>query len=183
MKRLMLALALAASIVGASAATVDQPHGPSTAAQRAAMAKLSFLKGHWTGEARATRPDGSVVVSRSEDDVDAFIDGTVLTIHGHSYAPGAPADASPVGENLGVLTFNDREGRYELRTFAQGAVQTGSVQSVADGEAHWSLPSAAGDLRFDVRADGPDRWTETIERSSDNGRSWSPMMEIRFRRK
>jgi hypothetical protein len=182
MKQLTLRIAAVCMTLIWGAALVAAPGPRDMAAQAEAMKKLSFLEGEWSGEKKTTMPDGSTSVSRSEDDIKYMVNGTILTVLGRSYGSNA-ADAKQVGENFGVLTYDERTRQYGLRTYAQGIVSDGKVLSVEKGAARWEMRSDGGIYRFDVSARGANEWNEVIDVSTDGGRTWKPFVQIRFTRK
>jgi hypothetical protein len=194
MKRFCSVLALSISLVGFGivgaaseaaplAAQVAAPAQPDIGRQRSAMARLNYLSGRWLGEVTLTKPTGEIVKSRSEDDISFINEGTVLTIKGRAFAPGATATAAHVSENLGILSYDDRDDRYELRAYSHGNFITGDVLSVRDGEGQWLLGSSQGLLRFTAKATGANGWTEIIERSDGADGKWVEMMEVHFTRR
>ena len=59
----------------------QQPRVPDTESQRAAMKKLAFLVGKWSGEARVLRPSGEMELVQTEEAA-YKLDGLLLTIEG-----------------------------------------------------------------------------------------------------
>lgn len=173
--------AVADSAPAQAAKPAAAAHAPDVERQRAAMEKLAFLRGHWVGEKRARKADGSIEVSRSRDDIDMTPDGLLLKIQGRAYAPGAPADAAAVMSNFGLVRFDDAAQRYRVYAFALGNALTGSGEAVGDGIV-WTLEGPAQWVRFTINPAGPDGWTEAGEFSFDSGKTWAPAFEIKFQR-
>lgn len=151
------------------------------AARQAAMGKLSFLIGDWVGQASSIQPDGSVIVARSEDDIAFLQEGTILMISGRGYAPGAPEDAAPSSENLGLIIYDETTGTFGFWAFRDGRMLTGDVLNVDEGDLSWSLPAVG--IRISIRVGGPNRLVEQIERTPDGGQTWVPAKEIVFTRR
>ena len=103
---------------------------PDVAVQRAAMAKLSFLVGHWSGEARLLRgPDLMVDLSQTED-AQYKLDGLVLTIEGC----GRTADGATVLEAFGIISYDDGDCAYRMRAFNDGRWLETEVRLLDEGE-------------------------------------------------
>src|SRR5438552_690684 len=94
-----------------------QTQAPNIEAQRAAMKKLSFLIGEWSGEASAARGPG-VVLELSQTEVVQFkLDGLVLMIEG---VGRTKSDGKPALQALGLITFEDARGTYRMRAYNDG---------------------------------------------------------------
>ena len=58
------------------------PRTPDTEAQRAALRKLQFLVGKWSGEARVERGSGEPLELIQTEEAQYKLDGLILTIEG-----------------------------------------------------------------------------------------------------
>jgi hypothetical protein len=83
-------------------------------AQRAAMKKLEFMVGKWSGEARLLR--GPVSLMQTEE-VQYKLDGLILLIEG---VRRTKADGKPALQALGIVSYDDDSGTYRMRAFNDG---------------------------------------------------------------
>jgi hypothetical protein len=78
----------------------QQTRTPDVDAQRAAMKKLSFLVGKWSGEARTFRVPGQPVELTQTEEVEYKLDGLILIIEG---VGRTKSDGRVVLQALGIL--------------------------------------------------------------------------------
>jgi len=93
------------------------PKTPNIEAQRAAMKKLEFLVGEWSGEASVLRAAGQFVDLVQTEWAHFRLDGLLLVIEGigRGKTYGAPALQA-----LGLISFDDDAGTYRTRAFDDG---------------------------------------------------------------
>ncbi len=92
------------------------PQTPNMEAQRAAMKKLDFLVGEWSGQASVAR--GGVIVELEQSEVAQFkLDGLVLMVEGIGRTK---SDGKVVLQALGLITFDDTSGSYRMRAYNDG---------------------------------------------------------------
>lgn len=153
--------------------------GPDIAAQRAAIDRLSALVGNWQGQANVTAPHAMIV--HQTERVERDLDGLVLVIHGTGYA-NAEHSGAPVFQALGVISYDDRRGIYEARTYANGFTTTAEAQFLDDGSFRWSI-NAGGPvrIRYTITFD-QNSWNEIGEMSRDSGETWSRTIEMNLSR-
>lgn len=151
-----------------------------TAAQVRAMEKFSFLQGHWDGQVVMHLADGSTSSHRSTDTISYLNNGTLLMIIGRKWASGAAADAAPVSEHTALINYDERENRYDLRSYFSGDFASGEVEYVGEDGARWGIEVGGVKMRFHILNDGQDSWREKAEMSTDGGNSWMPTMDISF---
>lgn len=134
---LILAAAAAAILIAAPIAAVAQvPVQPAgTAAQREAMAALDILDGAWRGEAVVHGPGGAETLTQTER-VGSMLGGSIKVIEGRGYA----ADGSTVFNAMAVLSWDDREGRYRFRSWANGFSGDYRFERTEDGF-RWETPA------------------------------------------
>jgi hypothetical protein len=138
MKRMPLMLSAAAVILiaapGAALAQVPvQPAG--SAAQRAAVGALDFLDGEWRGQAVVHGPDGAETLTQTER-VGSLLGGSIKVIEGRGYA----ADGTTEFNAMAVLSWNEREGRYNFRSWANGFSGDYRFERTEDGF-RWETPA------------------------------------------
>jgi hypothetical protein len=90
---------------------------PNIEGQRAAMKKLEFLVGEWSGEASVLRAAGQFVDLVQTEWAHFRLDGLLLVIEGigRGKTYGAPALQA-----LGLISFDDDAGTYRTRAFDDG---------------------------------------------------------------
>jgi hypothetical protein len=91
-------------------------HTPNIEAQRAAMQKLAFLIGDWSGEASLLR-GGQLVDLAQTESAQFKLDGLILVIEGIGRSK---ADGTPILQAFGIISFDDASGQYRMRAFNDG---------------------------------------------------------------
>ena len=121
-------LVLAAFSLG-FASMAQAPRTPDVEAQRAAMKKLSFLIGKWSGEASVLRGPGQFVELSQTEEAQFKLDGLVLMIEG---VGRTKSDGKLALQALGLISFDDESGTYRMRAFNDGRWLETEVK-LADG--------------------------------------------------
>src|SRR5260370_1049910 len=93
------------------------PRALNLEAQRAAMKKLDFLIGKWTGEARVLRGPSELVEMIQTEEAQFKLDGLVLLIEG---VGRTKSDGKPALQALGMITYDDVSETYPYRAFNDG---------------------------------------------------------------
>lgn len=127
------------------------------AAQREALAKLSYMDGVWRGPAWTILPSGKHAVTQTER-IGPFLDGSVKVIEGKSY------DAEgKVGFNaFGIISYDPAKSMYTLHSYAQGNVGDFVLTPTQDGYI-WEIPAGPTTIRYTaVVKDG--KWREFGDR-------------------
>jgi hypothetical protein len=78
-------------------------------AQRAAMKKLDFLVGQWSGEARVWRGPGEPTEMFQTEDAQYKLGGLILMIEG---IKKTKADGKMALQALGIISYDDESGTY-----------------------------------------------------------------------
>src|SRR5262249_37196041 len=109
----------------------QQPRTPDLDAQRAAMKKLAFLVGRWTGAARIL-PVGREPAGLTQTEEAQFkLDGLILLIEGKGRAK---SDGKPMLQALGLLSYDDQAGVYRMRAFNDGRFLETEVKLLENGK-------------------------------------------------
>jgi hypothetical protein len=155
------------------------PKTPNVEAQRAAMKKLQFLVGEWSGKASALRGPGQFVDLVQTESAQFKLDGLVLVIEGVGRAEG---DGKPALQALGLISFDDDAGTYRMRAFNDGRWLETEVK-LADGENSLSWGFALGEFKTTIVLCINDKgeWTELGELIIGD-RPPQKMMDLRVRR-
>jgi hypothetical protein len=145
----VLVLSLAAGL--ALAAQASAQISPDT---RAAMDKLAWMRGVWSGPATGLTMEGPFSVTQTER-VGPMLDGSVLLIEGRAYK----ADGSLGFNALAVNSWDPETKAYEIRAYSQGRALTAKLE-ITDNGWTWELPIGGGVVRY--AADFKDGvWHET----------------------
>ena len=134
------------------------PKTPNVAAQRAAMKKLEFLAGEWSGDASVLRGAGQLVDLVQTESAQFKLDGLLLVIEG---VGRSKIDGRPTLQALGLISFDDEAGTYWMRAFNDGRWLETEVK-LADGENSISWGFALGEYRTTtvLRINDKGEWTE-----------------------
>lgn len=140
---------------------VQLPRMPDIEAQRAAMKKLAFLVGKWSGEARLERRSGEPVTLLQTEEAEYRLDGLLLVIEGIGRSI---TDNKPVLQALGILSYDDETGAYHMRAFNDGRFLETDVRLLEDVEGlTWGFRlgeiATSSVLRINERGE----WTERAE--------------------
>ena len=161
LKHRLAPLALIAVIVGMSSTPSAQGRpDPAVliAAQKEAMAKLSFMDGVWRGPASMTTPTGEKHDVTQTERVGPFLDGSVKVIEGKGYA----ADGKVSFNAFAIISYNVDKRAYNMRSYAQGNSGDFVLTPTADGFV-WEIPAGPMIIRYTaVIKDGA--WKEVGDR-------------------
>src|SRR5579871_5489707 len=85
-------LVVAAQFLSGAALLAQPPHGSGIEAQRAAMKKLAFLVGNWSGPVSIVRGPGEPLKLIQTEHVESRLDGLLLLIEGAGAGAGGQAE-------------------------------------------------------------------------------------------
>ncbi len=155
------------------------PKAPNVEAQRAAMKKLEFLVGEWSGEASVLRGPGQFVDLVQTESAQFKLDGLLLAIAG---VGRDKTDGRLALQALGLISFDDDAGTYWMRAFNDGRWLETEVKLV-EGEDSISWGLALGEFKTKtvLRINDEGEWTEFGELTIGN-RPPQKMIELRVRR-
>jgi hypothetical protein len=134
---------------------------PDLGAQRAAMKKLSFLVGKWSGSARILRGSAEPLELNQTEEAQYWMDGLILMIEGVGHSK---ADGTIALHALGVVSYDDEAQEYRMRAFNLGRwLETELRLAEADQRITWGF--ALGDVRTDsvLQINEAGEWTELTE--------------------
>lgn len=137
------------------------PHQPDLEKQRAAMKKLSFLIGSWSGEAHVQRSANAPTTLAQTEEVRFKLDGLVLVIEGNGLTL---TDNAPVLQALGIISYDDVTDVYRIRAWNDGRFLESDVQLLEDGKSlRWGF--GVGQIRSNslLQIDKDGQWTERAE--------------------
>jgi hypothetical protein len=130
---------------------------PDLNAQRAAMQKLAFLVGKWSGEARVLRgPDEWLELDQTEE-AQYKLDGLILTIEG---VGRSEPDGATILQAFGIISYDDESKTYRMRAFNDGRFLETEVKLSAEKHLTWGF--AMGNIKtFSImRITEAGLWTE-----------------------
>ena len=134
---------------------------PEVEAQRAAMKKLSFLVGTWSGEARLYRGPGEPVEVAQTEAAQYKLDGLLLVIEG---VGRAKSDSKPVLQALGLMSYDDAAGTYHMRAFNDGRWLETDVKLAPGGKGlTWGFDFGAFKTSALLEINDKGEWTEHHE--------------------
>jgi len=139
----------------------QQVRMPNVEAQRAAMKKLSFLVGKWSGEARMLRGPGEPTELRQTEEAEYRLDGLILTIEG---VGRTKSDDKPVLQAFGVISYDDENGSYRMRAFNDGRYLETDLKLAEDGKGTtWGFTFGSIRTSSVLRINNKGEWTEQAE--------------------
>ena len=155
------------------------PQTPNIEAQRAAMKRLDFLVGEWSGQASAARGPG-IVVELEQSEVAQFkLDGLVLMIEG---VGRTKSDGKLALQALGLISFDDASGAYRMRAYNDGRWLETDVKLLEDGKGlSWGFSLGEISTKSVLRINEKGEWTELAE-ITVGGRASQKLMELVVRR-
>jgi len=122
------------------------------------MAKLAFMRGVWKGTAEGTSREGKHYKVTQTERMGPMLGGDVIVIEGRGYE----RDGTTGFNALGVVSWNPRTAKYELRSYAQGMAGTFELELTATGYV-WQIPAGPDAvIRFTATVTG-DSWREVGE--------------------
>jgi hypothetical protein len=137
------------------------PRVPDLNAQRAAMKKLGFLVGKWSGEAHLLRGPGEWVDLHQTEEAQYKLDGLIMVIEG---VGRTKSGEHSVVQALGVISFDDETATYRIRAFNDGRFLESELKLLEQDKAiSWGF--ALGQIRTKsvLRINESGEWTELAE--------------------
>jgi len=168
------ALAAAAALPAHARAQGGDP-AALIAAQRTAMAPLSYMDGVWRGPAWTILPSGVRHEVTQTERIGPFLDGSVKVLEGRGY----DANGTVTFNAFGTISYDPATHAYSLHSYAQGRSGTFTLTPTADGYV-WEIPAGPMTIRYTaVVRDGA--WREVGDRIMP-GREPVRFFEMNLRR-
>ena len=134
---------------------------PDLNAQRAAMKKLEFLVGRWTGEVRLLRGPAEWVDLQQSEEAQYKLGGLILVIEGLGRTK---SDGHSVLQALGVISFDDETATYRMRAFNDGRFLESEVTLLdRDNAISWGFAVGQVTTKSVLRINESGEWTELAE--------------------
>ena len=140
------AVAVLMTVVGLGSAAWGQGRPDPAAliaAQKEALAKLSFMDGVWRGPAWTILPSGEKHNITQTERIGPFLDGSVKVLEGRGYDP----DGKVTFNAFGTVSYNPATHAYTLHAHAQGNVGDFVLTPAADGYV-WEIPAGPMTIRY-----------------------------------
>lgn len=160
-QKLTIAAALGWAIFGTVMAA-QQPGGD-VQNQQAAMQKLAFLAGGWSGPVTIIRGPGEPLRLQQTERVEFKLDGLVLLIEGH----GTGADGKTQFEALATVAYDDATHTYRIRAYNGGHYVDTELSVVADGFS-WEFQAGPAHVINTMQLNPKGQWQETTEMTMGN---------------
>jgi len=134
------------------------PQQPNLEKQRSAMSKLQFLVGSWSGTARLWRTAATPIHMVQTEEAKYKLDGLLMTVEG---VGKNKADASPVLQAFGLISYDDAAGVYRMRAFNDGRWLETDVQlDESAKELRWGFDFGRFKTGSTLRMNAEGDWTE-----------------------
>ena len=173
----MAAAAACLMLAVPAAASAQEMYPAGTAEQRQAMQTLSWMDGEWVGEATIFMGPGAGEGHPHTERIGPMLGGSIKVIEGRS-ADGP--DGAPTFNAFAVVSWDDANDRYMMRSYANGQAGDFPLEATADGFS-WTAPARGGEMRY-VTTFKDGEWVE-IGHFVMPGREPMPVIELRLRRR
>ena len=142
--------------------------------QRAAISRLDFMLGTWTGNGWMMRGPGQRAEFNQTEVVQKKLDGTIITIDGDGRDKSNPDRI--IHNAFAVFTYVPETKQYRFQPYLPGH-QLDVSPTVSDHSWTWGFDAPYGKTRFTLDfADGS--WHEIGEFSRDSGQTWAKNFEM-----
>ncbi len=141
----MKTLATAAFVMIVTLISAAQGPDPATliAAQKGAIAPLSYMDGVWRGPAWTILPSGQKHKVTQTERIGPLLDGTVKVIEGRGY----DSEGKTSFNAFGVISYDPAKKAFTLHSYAQGHVGDFVLTPTADGYT-WEIPAGPMTIRY-----------------------------------
>jgi hypothetical protein len=158
---------IATLMLVAAAAPVSAQRPPDAdaliAAEKAAMARLSYMDGVWRGPAWSITPAGRHEVTQTER-IGPFLGGAVKVLEGRGYNQ----DGSVGFNAFGTISYDPATQAYILHSYAQGHAGDFPLKLTESGYV-WEVPAGPGAVIRYTATVGNGAWREVGYRIAGAG--------------
>jgi len=129
--------------------------------QRMEMAKLGFLVGKWSGDARLLRRPGEPLELIQTEEAHYKLDGLILMIEGI----GRNKSAGKVElQALAIISYDDEAGAYHMRAYNNGRYMETELKLAENGKGiAWGFVLGETKTSSVLRINDKGEWTELGE--------------------
>jgi hypothetical protein len=137
------------------------PRPPDVEAQRAAMKKLDFTVGKWSGEARLRQGPGEPLELIFTEDAQYKLDGLVLLVEGTGQRQ---SDGKAVVHALATVSYDEEKQAYHMRAYNDGRYMETDLKLIDGGEGFtWGFTFGRIKASYQMRINEKGEWTESAE--------------------
>ena len=134
---------------------------PNLATQRAAMKKLEFLVGKWSGDATVNR--GRPIAIKQSEVISFKLDGLVMVVEG----TGRNSDGVIQFQAFATISYDDVAGQYRFRAYNEGRYLDTDLE-VTEGGFAWGYAAGPLKVRNVMKLTAKGEWQETTESEYGN---------------
>lgn len=134
------------------------------AEQRAAMQKLSFLSGRWSGPATVNIGPGRTIHLVQTENVQYKLDGLVLLVGGEGTAPSGKAAFSA----LATIAYDGASHTYRIRAYTDGHYLDTELSVVPNGFS-WGFTAGPAHVVNTMHLTPADEWHEVTQTTFAGG--------------
>lgn len=142
----------------------------------AKLALLPLKEGEWTGIGVQQFGPNRFEVDQYEK-ITSMLDGSVFLIEGIGKHQGIVRHHA-----VATLSYNPITQKYLMRSFKDGYVVDAETELKEDGSFVWSMQNGSVTSRFTISMKNGN-WLETGEYSTDGGKNWTSMLEMKLQKK
>jgi len=153
MNRILVTIIVSIASLALPSLALAQRPPDTTAAQREAMRKLSFLAGDWSGPVSIAMGPGEPLHLTQTEKIDFKLDGLVLLIEGKS----AAADGTTPFQALATVAWDDATHGYRIRAYNAGHYIDTELTVLAGGFS-WGFDAGPAHI-----ANAMHEWQETSD--------------------
>src|SRR5215510_2958793 len=135
-----------AAVTGSAAAQGRPDSQALLAAQKKALARLSFMDGVWRGPAWTVLPSGERHSVTQTERIGPFLGGAVRVIEGRGY----DAKDSVTFNALGIVSYDATKKTHTLHSYAMGMAGDFAF-TPADSGYTWTIPAGPMTIRYTAR--------------------------------
>ena len=140
---------------------VQPPRVPDIEAQRAALKKLDFLVGKWSGQARILSGPGEPLELVQTEEAQYKLDALILIIEGIGKTK---ADGKVALQALGIVSYDDEAGTCRMRAYNDGRyLETDLKPSENEKGISWGFTLGEIKTSSMLRINEKGEWTELTE--------------------
>jgi hypothetical protein len=156
---------------------------PSITTQRTAMAKLDYLVGQWSGDGWVETNPNQRRTFKAVEIAQLKLDGLLLTMDGmHRGQVDGKGEERVIHHAFAMVNYDDKNGRYRFQGFTAMGNHVDGEAKVVEGHLIWNVKiQKFGDVRYTIKSDDKDRWSEIGEVTQD-GKSWRKYFEMTMNR-
>jgi hypothetical protein len=149
------------------------------------LALMQRLVGEWEGIATATMGPGAKHVLRHTERVEAVAGGTAFAVLGRGYEKMPDGTEQVTFDAFAVIYLDHDKVTPRMRTHTMHGGNWADPEFTLDANGYrWSMRDPrAGLITYEMKFDAEGKWVETGAVSRDNGKTWTPIFEMKLSRK